>query len=138
MFGTPLFRGRITTKITLQSMAPFRPFYILELIFHEISLLFTGEFKQHLDILAPRATFYQAQLRRVETDPFSAEVGVAPLLRMGQSQLCLIEGRSGCQDIKGLFKLHHCQTRNFMKISRNLEVFGDLFKKVSMGLCEKV
>ena len=74
-------------KSSLLSGAPILSFYILEMIFHEISLLLTGEFKQHIDILAPRATFYQAQLRRVETDPFSAEVGVAPLLRMGQSQL---------------------------------------------------
>ena len=108
------------------------------MIFHEISLVTTREFKDNIDILAPRATFYQAQLRRVETGPFSAEVGVAPLLRMGQSQLCLIEGRSGCQDIKGLFKLHHCQTRNVMKISRNLEDSRDHFPEYSMGLCEKV
>ena len=64
MFGSPLFRGKITTKITLQSRAPFRPFYILELMFHEISLVTTGEFKEHLDILAPWATIYPGGLRQ--------------------------------------------------------------------------
>ena len=74
---------------------------------------------------------------RVETGPFSAEVGFAPPLRRGLSQPCRVDGRSASQNIKDHFWFLHCQNRNFMKISRNLKDSRDLYKKVSMGLCEK-
>ena len=48
--------------------------FILELIFHEISLPFTGEYREHLDILAPRATIY---LGGLDSDSNFAEHMVA-------------------------------------------------------------
>ena len=62
VFGTPLFQGEITRKASLLTTVPIRGFYILEMIFHEISFPFTGEDREHLDIFAPRATIYPGGL----------------------------------------------------------------------------
>ena len=35
---------------------------MLEVILHDISLPFTGEYREHIDILAPRATIYPGGL----------------------------------------------------------------------------
>jgi len=49
-------------------------FIFVDLIFHEISLAFTGEYREHIDILAPRATIYPGGL---DSDSNCAEHMVA-------------------------------------------------------------
>ena len=51
----PLFRGEITPKSFTSPRAPFRAFTEETIIFHEISLAFTGSFLILVNICAPKA-----------------------------------------------------------------------------------
>ena len=62
----------MNSKIVIQN--PGSVASMLEVISHEISLPFTGEYREHLDILAPRATIY---LGGLDSDSNFAEHMVA-------------------------------------------------------------